>query len=190
MPTGIAQNPFLYQPRWAALNPPGIDEGTKYLLEERDRELEDYLGSLSSGSSGTASALRRTTNQSFNSGSAIVVACTTTDYLNGMTTDGAGKLIVVTAGVWHLTCAVAFNVSGGSDPVAVALFGGTERVDSGNRPVVNGDSGFECLSMDVNLAVAAEVYCVVSETSGSGVATGTIIASATHPARLSAHLVG
>lgn len=186
----IADNPFLYYPRWSAIDAPALDMVTKQLLEERDRELEDYLGTQTSGSGGQASALRRTTNQAFNSGSAIKVNCNVTDYLNGCAADGAGGLVVVTAGVWHCTCQVFYSVTGGSDPVAVALFGGTDRVDNGVLAVAAGDPGYANLSGDFNLAVGDVIYFVVSETSGSGVATGTISASSSHPARLSAHLVG
>lgn len=157
-------------------------------LEIRDRELEDFLNNFSAA--GQASSLRRTTNQSYNSGSAIKVNCNTTDWLSGCTADGTGGLTVVTAGVWHCTCQVFYAVAGGSDPVAVALFGGTDRIDNGNLAVAAGDPGYANLSGDFLLAAGDNIYFVVSETSGAGVSTGTITASASHPARLMAHLVG
>lgn len=183
----IAEHPFLYHPRWTSLDIPTIPEQTKYILEERDRELEDYLGSLGSG--GTVSALRRTSTQTFNSGSAVVVNMSTTDFLSGMTAS-SGKLVVVTAGTWHLTASVAFHVDVTGDPLAVELIGGSEIVQSGQRPVAAGGNGFENLSMDVALTAGQEVYAAMFETSGSGVVKGNVVASVSNPARLSAHLVG
>lgn len=45
----FAGNPFQYHPRWISLDvSEGITKKVKYVLEERDRELEDYLGKLAS----------------------------------------------------------------------------------------------------------------------------------------------
>jgi hypothetical protein len=185
----FAGNPFLYHPRWSSLDvSQGVTDEIKYILEERDRELEDYLGSLGS-SGGTASALRRTSNQVFNSGLAVIVNFSTTDYLSGMTA-ASGQLTVVTAGIWSITTSVAFHVDAASSPLAVEIVAGGQIVQSGQRPVPANGDGFECLTFDVNLAVGNTVYAAMFETSGAGVVKGTVVATAGNPVRLSAHLVG
>lgn len=191
----FAGNPFLYHPRWSSIDASqGLTDEMKYILEERDRELEDYLGSLG-GSSGTmmASSLSRTTNQS-TAGTPAAINFNVTDYLSGCTAV-TGQLQIDVAGKWHCTTfaeAYTFSVSDyGYYYLQQKRAGATVRevfdfIPNGG-PINTGP--FTSLSADFDCQVNDLIRCEIREV-GVGAFSIGITASTTKPALLQAHLVG
>lgn len=191
--TPLTNNPFLYSPRWNEMQIDSLDSFVKQILEERDRELEDYLGSQTSGG-GTASALRRSSLQTFNVSDIIVINFSTTDYVNGATVTsygGGSSLLIATAGVWDLKLWAAYGPTAGNDPLQLqlAVHRGASNAEgvTSNASAVNNTVYFENLTMEAALQVGDIVYGAVFVT-GGGTCVGKIYGNLL-PARLSASLV-
>lgn len=113
----ISNHPFEFKTRFRDLQDTVPNPVEVQLLEERDRDLEDFLATMTGGSSGLmASSLSRSTNQTTNAQSATI-NMTTTDYLSGCSVssyNGGACLQVDTPGVWHCTAAAPFPFTQGT----------------------------------------------------------------------------
>lgn len=118
----VNSHPFQYIPRWHEILK--FDDVARMILEERDRMLEDYLGTLNSGGGGLTDmiSLRRTATQSATD--TFLVNYNVTDYDIGATAgtySGAGCIEITNPGTWHIT-ANAFAPGSGAGATQPYLY--------------------------------------------------------------------
>lgn len=194
MASGIANHPFLYTPRWTEI--PGLNAASQYLLDERDRELEDYLGSLTSGGLGGGIRLSHAASQTVTglSDSCAPANTETVDYntTNGGATTGTyvGKTVIqiLTAGIWHATgyAQMSGNPTDGSGYANLGCSG-----DAGGGVIsnpVNGTLGlgvYVDLSMDFQVEAGEYIFLAACIAGGEVGGSITVV-----QAKLAAHLVG
>lgn len=187
--TPMGRLPFQYATRWMYIE--DLSVPMRQRLEERDRQLEDFLGGFGSGQ---ASAMRRTTLQTFNVADIAIINFTTTDYMNGAhagTFGGGGCIIIDKAAKWNMSLWAAFGPTAGNDPLQLQLAvyrGGNVEGITSNPTQVDDTVYFEGLTMDAALQVGDIVYGAVFVT-GGGTCVGSVYGNLT-PARLACHTVG
>jgi hypothetical protein len=118
----VKSHPFQFIPRWRDIGK--FDDNARQLLEERDRELEDYLGSLSPGGAALTDmiSLSRATTQSATD--TFLVDFAVTDYATGaskVTYSSVSVIQIDVAGTWHIS-ANAFAPGSGAGATQPYLY--------------------------------------------------------------------
>lgn len=186
----ISNHPFEFKTRYRDLRDAVKNPIEVQLLEERDRDLEDFLATVGGGG-GVATALRRTTTESHNTSTGYNIDFNVTDYEAGAHASG-GTIIIDTPGVWHCTTSWHYNfaAAGGSGVVQIAA--GSQGVATNMSSDTDGFGNFVGLC---NLSIDALLEAGDIVSSGphweGGEVGGIIAVSGCYSVlRLSAHLVG
>lgn len=185
--------PFQYFARWGEIH--DLSAPMLQLLEERDRELEDFLAGLGGGQ---ASALRRITNQIIPPiTDPVTVDMDVTDYLEGCeesTFAGGACLQVVASGVWHCTtftpaysengaCYCMLRIMRGSSPVQ-QVFALIPLSSGAENALVN-------ISMDALCEAGDKIVVQIAAINDFETPNAIVFSSSDlNAAFLSAHLVG
>lgn len=184
--TPMGRLPFQYATRWMYIE--DLSVPMRQRLEERDRQLEDFLGAFGGG---VATAIRRTSGESHDTSTGYNINFNVTDYENGAHASG-GTIVIDRPGVWHCTTSWHYNFIAAGGSGNVQLVAGSQGIatDAGSQVDGFGNTiGFCNISGDFLLApgdvVRSGPYWTGGEVGGVISVSGCFT-----DLRLSAHLVG